>query len=168
MKILFDAHGCPPGNNGGSATIIRSANTLVDLGHNVTIISNAPNQHEWNELRARYKICHDLTKVPKADAVIATGFLSAKHVARLPDKNGDKFHWIRGWETWIIGDLLEIKRTVLELPTKKIVNSGQLFKKLQALGYPSTIVRPGYDFDLLYPMNLRQNNRKILHRPKIR
>ncbi len=60
MKILFDTHGCPLANNGGSSTIVKSANTLVDLGHEVTIIANARNQHDWTPLKANYKIFCDI------------------------------------------------------------------------------------------------------------
>lgn len=162
MKILFDTHGCPLGNNGGSSTIVKSANTLVDLGHEVTIIANAPNQHEWTPLKADYKICHDTEKVPGADAVIATGFVTAKHVSSLPKKCGKKFHWMRAWETWQIGDDMDIKNRVLEMPTTKLVNSGQLMAKLQSLGYPSKIVRPGYDYSDLFFTEDRSTNQNII------
>lgn len=162
MKILFDTHGCPLGNNGGSSTIVKSANTLVSLGHEVTIIANALNQHDWTPLKAKYKMCHDINKIPSADAVIATGFVTAKHVAKLPDKCGKKFHWIRAWETWQIGDDLDIKKSVLDMPTIKLVNGGQLLKKLQSLGCSSIIVRPGYDFDLLFPTEKRNQDNNII------
>lgn len=162
MKILFDTHGCPLGNNGGSSTIVKSANTLVDLGHEVTIVASAPNQHEWTPLKAKYNIYHDTEKVPCADAVIATGFVTARHVSLLPEKCGKKFHWIRAWETWQIGSDSEIKKSVLEMPTTKLVNSGQLMVKLQSLGYSSKIVRPGYDYNDLFPTNERATNQNII------
>lgn len=162
MKILFDTHGCPLGNNGGSSTIVKSANTLVDMGHDVIIIANAPNQHEWTPLKAKYKICHDTEKVLGADVVIATGFVTAKHVSSLPEKCGKKFHWMRAWETWQIGDDMDIKNRVLEMPTTKLVNSGQLMVKLQSLGYSSKIVRPGYDYNDLFFTEDRSTNQNII------
>lgn len=162
MRILFDTHGCPLANNGGSSTIVKSANTLVDLGHEVTIIANAHNQHDWTPLKAHYKIFHDINKVPGADAVIATGFVTVPHVTRLPFECGKKFHWIRAWETWQIGDDQDIKKIVLDAPTVKLVNSVQLQRKLQSMGSDSIIVRPGYDYDLLYPTNQRDTNGNII------
>lgn len=162
MRILFDTHGCPLANNGGSSTIVKSANTLVDLGHQVTIIANAPNQHEWTPLKANYEIYRDINKIPAADAVIATGFVTVAHVSRLPDKCGKKFHWIRAWETWQIGDDSDIKKIVLDAPTIKLVNGIQLRRKLQTMGSDSIIVRPGYDYDLLYPTNQRDTNSNII------
>ncbi len=155
-------HGSPPGNNGGSSTIIKSANTLVDLGHEVTVIANAPNLHEWTPLKAKYNICPDTNKVPAADAIIATGFLTAAHTARLPNKCGKKLHWIRAWETWQMGEETDIIQRVLEMPTRKLVNGGQLMKKLQTLNCPSTILRPGYDYEDLYFTDDRKINPNII------
>lgn len=162
MKILFDTHGCPLANNGGSSTIVKSANTLVDLRHDVTIIANARNQHDWTPLKANYTICNDINKVPAADVVIATGFVTARHVDKLPYKCGKKFHWIRAWETWQIGDDQDIKKIVLDAPTIKLVNGVQLQRKLKSMGSDSIIVRPGYDYDLLYPTNQRDTNGNII------
>lgn len=162
MRILFDTHGCPLANNGGSSTIVKSANTLVELGHEVTIIANTHNRHDWTPLKANYKIYGDINKVPAADAVIATGFVTVPHVSRLPLKCGKKFHWIRAWETWQIGDDRDIKKIVLDAPTIKLVNSIQLQRKLQSMGSDSIIVRPGYDYDLLYPTNQRDTNGDVI------
>lgn len=163
MKILFDTHGCPLANNGGSSTIVKSANTLVELGgHEVIIHANAPNQHDWIPLKANYTICNDINKVPAADVVIATGFVTVNHVLWLSNKCGKKFHWIRAWETWQIGDDQDIKKIVLDAPTIKLVNSIQLQRKLQSMGSDSIIIRPGYDYDLLCPTNQRDTNGNII------
>ena len=38
MRITFNLINCGLGNNGGTQTIVRSANTLRELGHDVFII----------------------------------------------------------------------------------------------------------------------------------
>ena len=40
MRILFECRNCGLGNNGGTSTIIKSANALVNLGHEVTLIDD--------------------------------------------------------------------------------------------------------------------------------
>ena len=47
MKILFNAISSGLGNNGGSNTCILSANTLTDLGHDVTILDSGKNKNDW-------------------------------------------------------------------------------------------------------------------------
>lgn len=162
MKILFDTYGCPLANNGGSSTIVKSANTLVELGHEVTVIAGHGNQHTWTPLKAKYQIYLDLNDIPAAQAVIATGFVTAKHVVKLPNKCGRKFHWIRAWETWQIGEDSDIRESVLQMPTIKLVNGIQLKRKLKELGYESKVIYPGQDFDKLYPTNDRNNSNLVI------
>jgi len=161
MRILFDLRSVGLGDNGGSLTIIRSANTLVELGHDVIIIDSMSNKHTWNKLIAKHFIPKTVEQIPSADAVIATGYKSVAHTVSLPDRCGKKIHWIRGWENWQIPEY-EIIKNILDQPTIKFVNGIGLQKKLKKCGFESCVVRPGYDFDLFYPTNIRQNKKELV------
>ena len=56
MRILFDLRNVGLGNNGGSFTLIKSGNTLVKMGHDVTFVDSGQNQHIWVPLIAKHKI----------------------------------------------------------------------------------------------------------------
>jgi len=152
MKIIFNLQSCGLGNNGGSSTIVKSANALVDLGHQVTILDSGKNQHSWTPLKAD----HIRGDPPDADAVIATGYKTVGRTLKLPDRCGVKYHWIRGWETWQMRES-EIHEKILKTPTIKLVNSICLQKKLNSFGVESTIIRPGHDFNQLFPTHQGHN-----------
>ena len=100
MKLTFDLRRTGLGNNGGSATIIKSANMLQKLGHEVFIIDSIKNKHTWNKLEVPHLICKKNKEIPNADIIIATGYRSAQTTVDAPKRCGVKFHWIRAWETW--------------------------------------------------------------------
>ena len=50
MKIIFDLRRVGLGHNGGSLTLIKSGNTLHDMGHEVTFIDSGRNQNKWVHL----------------------------------------------------------------------------------------------------------------------
>lgn len=159
MKIIFDLRSTGLGNNGGSLTLIKSANTLSQLGHNVIIVDSSKNKHTWNKLNVPHVVAKNIKDVPNADIIIATGYKSVKHVVAAPQRCGLKMHWIRGWEAWRMPEK-QIVRDVLKAPTIKIVNSNGLQKKLSSYNVSSHIIRPGYDFDEIYPTKYR----KLAHR----
>jgi len=150
------------GNNGGSSTLIKSGNTLFDMGHEVTFVDHMKNMHTWTPLRATHKIVkRDLSKLPSADIIVATGFKSVAHTIRSPKRCGIRAHWIRGWETWQMSETNIIKN-VLRAPTVKFVNSIGLQSKLYSHDTDSYIVRPGYDLDELYPTGARLEREKFV------
>ena len=162
MKIIFDLRSVGLGNNGGSSTLVKSANTLVDLGHQVTIVDHMKNMHTWTPLKAKHIIVkRDLSKLPTADIIIATGFKSVAHTIRSPKRCGIKAHYIRGWETWQMSET-NIINLVLRAPTIKFVNSLGLQEKLYSHDTDSYIVRPGYDLDELYPTGTRIKRDKFV------
>jgi len=154
VRILFDLRGVGLGNNGGSFTLVKSANTLQELGHEVYMIDSGKNQHTWNKLETPHIIARNINKVPDADAIIATGYKSVQPTSKAPKRCGKKFHWIRGWELWQ-GSEKWIVDNVLQAPTNKIVNSICLQKKLKSFGVKSSIIRPGHDFNNFYPTEER-------------
>lgn len=152
MKIAFNLLNTGLGNNGGSSTIIKSANALIELGHDVSIIDSGKNRHTWTPLLAKHIIIKDIKDVPESDIIIATGIKSVDSMDLLKAKN--KVWWIRGYETWNLpeeGIINKIKSS----NTIKIVNSICLQKKLDSFGVYSTIMRPGYDLNELTPTDSR-------------
>jgi glycosyltransferase involved in cell wall biosynthesis len=158
MKILFDLRRVGLGNNGGSSTLVKSGNTLVEMGHEVTFIDTMRNYHKWTKLKATHLIIKDDNKIPDADAIIATGYKSVATTVKAPKRCGLKMHWIRAWEHWQMGEN-EIVQKVLKQPTIKVVNSICLRDKLSSYGFSSYIIRPGYDFEELFPLNIRNNKK---------
>ena len=161
MRIIFDVRRVGLGDNGGSSTIINSANTLSDLGHEVYVLDSGKNMHTWTPLKVERIVCSTVCKVPNADFIIATGYKSVGPTVSASDSCGIKLHWIRGWETWQMDERRIVKK-VLEAPTIKLVNSIGLQKKLQSYNFSSHIVRPGYDIESFKPLGIRETNQKIV------
>jgi glycosyltransferase involved in cell wall biosynthesis len=162
MKILFNLFDTGLGNNGGSSTIVKSANTLADLGHEVIIVDTGKNKHTWTPLKAHHLLVKDITDIPSADILIATGFKSVKSTIQASQKCGVKVHWIRGFELWVMPQN-DVVDKVLRAPTHKMVNSTGLKKAMEKYNLTCELIRPGYDFDELYPLNVRDECKK----PKI-
>jgi len=161
MRIIFDLRNVGLGDNGGSLTIIMSANTLVDLGHEVYIIDSMKNQHTWTPLKAKHLFIRDKKNIPDADFIIATGYNSVGPTLNAPSRCGKKAHYIRGWETWQMHEQRIIER-ILPADTIKLVNGIGLQKKLKKHGCKSYIVRPGYDIDNYKPLGYREKNKDII------
>lgn len=155
MRILFDLRRVGLGNNGGSLTLVRSANTLNKLGHDVTIIDSMKNMHKWTKLEVPHIVPKNIDSIPSADAVIATGYHSVGMTIQLPDRCGLKCHWIRGWETWQLPSYAIVNK-ILKKRTLKIVNSIGLQNELQKYGFASEIIYPGYDLQNFYPIKGRR------------
>jgi len=161
MRILFDLRNVGLGNNGGSLTLIKSGNTLQDMGHEVYFIDGGKNKHTWVALEAEHIIANSNNDIPDADVIIATGYRSVQKTVRSPERCGLKAHWIRGWETWQFPPK-KIVSKILQAPTVKIVNSLGLKNTLKYYNFKSHIIRPGYDLDDIYPLNSRKPNQFIL------
>jgi glycosyltransferase involved in cell wall biosynthesis len=161
MKIIFDLRKVGLGNNGGSSTLIKSGNTLVDLGHQVFFIDSMKNQHTWTSLDAEHIRIKKEKDIPDADVIIATGYKSVGPTVTAPARCGKKFHWIRAWETWQMSESKIVKQ-ILASPVIKLVNSICLQNKLKQYNIDSYIIRPGYDFGQIFPKNLRNNKHIII------
>ena len=151
MRIIFDLRRVGLGDNGGSLTIVKSANTLVELGHDVFMVDSGRNQHTWNKLEAEHIRPRNNNQMPDADIIIATGYKSVASTLSSPGRCGIKAHWIRAWETWQMSEN-DIVSKILAAPTLKLVNSICLQNKLKRFNIDSIIVRPGYDLDEIYPL----------------
>ena len=152
MHIIFNLINVSLGNNGGSLTLIKSANTLKELGYDVSIIDSGKNQHTWTPLNVSHLKIKSVNDIPNGDIIIATGFNSWKHTLNLPERCGKKYTWVRGWELWnapeknIVSILSNTKMT-------KLVNSICLKNKLLSYKIESQIIYPGNDLEDIYPIN---------------
>ena len=161
MRIIFDLRMVGLGNNGGSLTLIKSANALQELGHNIVIIDTMKNMNKWTQLNVPHVVCKSRGDIPNANVVIATGYKSWKNTLMLPDRCGKKFVWIRGWETWNAPEtqlisILSDKRFI------KLVNGRGIQKRLKKYDIDSFLVRPGNDLQDFYPLNKRDRTRVVL------
>lgn len=161
MIILFDLRNVGLGNNGGSLTLIKSGNTLQDMGHEVYFIDSGKNKHTWAKLETEHFIPKHNDDIPSADVIIATGYKSVAKTVSAPDRCGVKSHWIRGWETWTMPPK-KIIAYILEAPTIKLVNSIGLKNKLKSYNFKSEIIRPGYDLTELTPTKTRGKKRFVI------
>lgn len=161
MRILFDLRSTGLGRNGGSKTIVESSNTLLKLGVDVILVDSGKPSYDFTPINAKHMIVRNTKDIPGADFIIATGYDSVSHTVDASERCGKKLHWLRGWELWRMSEK-KIVKEVLEAPTTKIVNSIGLQKKLLSYRHSSYLIRPGHDFDELYPTNERGKNNKIV------
>lgn len=161
MKIVFNLYNCGLGNNGGSLTIVRSANKLQELGHDVIVIDSGKNMHTWTPINFEHNILKSIYDCPKADVIIATGFKTVRTSLALQTKFEKVFHWIRGWEVWQMSEK-DIVHNILAKPTIKIVNSSCLKRKLQSFGFSSEIIRPGNDLDIYFDKKIRSSESIVI------
>jgi len=96
MKILFDASQCGIGNNGGSKTIVRSADTLVAMGHDVTIQSPVW-RYTWSQHSCKVWPFPTVPSV-RYDLAVAVSAQDVEHCLKV--NAGKHVWWVRGWETW--------------------------------------------------------------------
>jgi hypothetical protein len=161
MKILLDLRKTGLGNNGGSLTLINSANTLCEMGHTAIVIDSMKNQYTWGPLNTAHMIITKEEQLPDADAIISTGYKSVGSTVAAPSRCGIKMHWIRAWETWKY-DEEDIIKKVLNQPTIKLVNGIALQNKLKSHGADSYIIRPGHDIKDFYPRGIRDRTKYVI------
>jgi len=161
LRISFNLISCGLANNGGSQTLIESANTLQELGHDVTIVDGGKNLNTWNSIKCNHVIIKDIKSFPVGDVVIATGINTVNLTEKLPKDCGKKICWIRGYEIWNIPEV-KLIQILKESKSEKIVNSICLQRKLIQNQIKSKIVRPGYNFDEIFPLNIRNDNKIII------
>lgn len=147
MKVVFNLQSVGLGNNGGSRTLIKCAETLRDLGCDVVIATSA-NRYTWHKIRVPV-----VNKAPKCDVIVATGFGSV--LSTLEHKTKTKFYYIRGFELWQAPEkgLLKTYKSL-----NCIVNSEWLREYLAKRGIRSELVYPGLDFDDFYITNNDREN----------
>ncbi|MFC1864121.1 glycosyltransferase family 4 protein [Thermodesulfobacteriota bacterium] len=142
MKITFLSPHI--GIGGGIKIIFEYANRLMDLGHDVTVVSIIPksmrgktsketsyaafepgkkntNPVKWFDLRTKLILAHDFHPryIPDGDVVVASAWQTAYDVNGYPPQKGKKLYFIQSYETWDgPEDLVDGTWT---LPLRKIV-----------------------------------------------
>jgi len=150
VKIVFNLHRVGLGNNGGSRTIVKSAESLSSLGHEVVLASDIRNKYTWEPIKNNVKFVHS-HRLPKGDVIVATGYDSVK--STVSSKFRKKFYFIRGFETWRTSQS-KLFKSYKSL--KCIVNSSWLQGMLSGQGISSSLVFNGIDFDDFNNMGLNR------------
>jgi len=161
VKITFNLMNVGLGNNGGSKTLIKSANTLQDLGHDVIVIDTGKNCNTWDKLKVKHLKIRRNKNIPDAHFIIGTGFKSWKSTVSLPDRCGKKMIWMRGLETWNASEK-QVMNILNNKDIQIIVNSICLQTQLMKYNISSKIIRPGHDFNEIYPLKKRKDNKVII------
>jgi|GEM_PF-1405127 glycosyltransferase involved in cell wall biosynthesis len=100
MRINF--LNCGYRNCGGCLQLVKCANILTDLGHEVFLTYTASFSFDLTEVRAKRVYSPHLRpdEVPDADAVMCSTWYMARRVADLPASKGAKFAYLQDFENW--------------------------------------------------------------------
>jgi len=129
-------------NNGGSRTILLSAKTLSELGHEVDVVA-CSDKFTWFEHK------NTLKKIPKkVDAIIACSVSDIDGMYRYAPKTAKKFYWMRGLEVWQVSE--HIIKEQLQRGHRNIVNSSWLKRTLDKWNVSSDLVWQGVDINFWY------------------
>jgi len=147
MNIAFNMSQCGLGNNGGTRTVIKCAETLEKLGYRCDIVATADN-FTWFEHKSVIPyIPSDLDVLVAASALDVPSTLNA---------NVFKKAWyIRAHENWSVSD--EHLRQLYNSGIINIVNSRGLQQLIAATGADSKVVYQGIDFDWWEDKKLRRD-----------
>ena len=168
------------GISGGVRSTFEVANRLKEKGHDVSIIYPAVvasygykwydlgrlagriiktvknlmrgNKVDWFSLKADLIRVPTLAEkyIPQSDIIVATWWANAYDIAGYGPDKGEKFYFIRSYETW--GGPKEKVDASYTLPLKKIVTSKSLKYLIESKFGVSTLgpLPNGVDFDLFY------------------
>ena len=143
MRVIFNLHSVGLGNNGGSRTLIRCAETLSDLGTEVIMFGHS--RYTWHTPKGI--TISGGSRPPKSDIAIATGYQSVSSVCG--SDAGTKLYYIRGFELWQAPEekLYESFRRL-----RCLVCSEWLLGRLGKHGIKATLLYPGLDFEWFYDL----------------
>lgn len=98
INFLNDGHR----NCGGCLQIIKYANLLSDMGHEVFLTYTHSFSFDLMEVKGTRVYSPELsaTEVPDADAVICSSWFMARKLADLPQSKGVKFAYLQDFENW--------------------------------------------------------------------
>lgn len=160
MRITF----LTPSDNltGGNRVVATYAAELQRRGHEVLVVSNAPDRPDWREKLRRSRrgdldwmkppapvpghvalsgVPHRVLErprmivaadLPDADVVIATWWETALWMHALPAAKGRKVHLIQGYEVWLGADTVPRVHDALRLPNRKVAISSSLKAQIEA------------------------------------
>lgn len=140
MRIVFNLHNVGLGNNGGSRTLIRCAETLSGLDAEVIMFGHS--RYTWHAPKG---ITISSGRRPKSDVAIATGYQSVPSVCESDARI--KLYYIRGFELWQASEE-ELCASYRRL--RCLVCSEWLLGLLEKHGIEATLLYPGLDFEWFY------------------
>lgn len=150
MKLAFNVLNSGLGNNGGTRTIILSAQTLERLGHSCDIVGTV-DKFTWFEHKPI------ISYFPKdLDAVINVAAVDYMITKKLDVPI--KLCWWRGHESWRNKEEY-LRYCYTDKEIKNLVNSKGLQNFLSIYGAASEVLYQGIDFDLWEDRQLRDNNK---------
>lgn len=151
MKIGFNFLHSGLANNGGTRTLLKSAQVIEKLGHEVELIATIDKFTWFKHKNIVSNISEDL------DVIIATACTT---VASTIETNISKKAWyIRGHEIWSKSEL-ELKK-LYQSDLIKFVNSNWLKEKSAFYDTDTIVIYQGLDFDCWQDLKLREENKKI-------
>lgn len=142
---------------GGARVVAVYARELQALGHEVLVVTCAPDQPHWRDRLTRVLggarraqprpghialagVPHRITRqpafigaddVPDGDVVVATWWQTAEWMDALPASKGRKVHLIQGYETWCGPALVPRVHAALRLPNVKVAISRSLKEMIE-------------------------------------
>ena len=156
MKIIFyndHSYFGQLNNNGGSKTIIKSAEALRRLGHKCEIVCHK-DKFTW------FKHRKSIRKIPdNADVCIAVGVADVKPMLQSMPSCARPFWWMRGLEKWQMP-----KEALLKWASniRTIVNATHLKVWLKKHGIESDLCYSGLDLDHWKDFDKRKRNGKTV------
>ena len=132
--------------NGGSKTILLSADALRGLGHEVCVVTRS-DKFDW------FKHPKPVKNIPlNTDVCIAVSASDIKPMLTRMPKRAKAFWWCRGIESWAMP-----KKKIIKLAAKipTLVNSEGLQTWFKNKGVDTTVVYQGIDVNLWKDENIR-------------
>ena len=145
MNIAFYAMVSGLGNNGGTNTIVRTANELIKMGHDVDILARVD---YFNKVS--HRPCIDRVDRVEYDAVIGVSYMDIQNMHKqfLLGYEEKKYWWMRLWDSERIG-WTGVTQLAMMQPT--FVNGEWMQKELENHGVKSKLLRQGVDSDYWVP-----------------
>jgi hypothetical protein len=152
INILFNASKCGLGNNGGTKTIIRSAETLQGMGHNV-VIYTTNNKYSWHKIKVPISFANSWMGSDYHEVVVSVWelqYVSAIMFMETSMRNKVVW-WCRGWEKWVKGEkwLIHHAKNFVKKGGRIIVNSSWLIDQFkEKCGIDVELCYAGLDLDV--------------------
>lgn len=154
---------------GGARVVAVYARELLARGHEVLVITCAPDRPTWRErLRRRWRVASSdrpvdaapaghialsgvphrvmdrpgpirASDLPDADVVVATWWETAVWMAAMPPSKGQKVHLIQGYEIWLGPQTVPRVQAALRLPNVKVAISADLRRTIESAVGPLDI-----------------------------
>ena len=107
MRVAFNGVGCGWGDNGGTQSVFRMADALLEAGIDAELWSDV-NRFTWFVPKAKIRKTN-LKNAPEVDVLVSTGCRTVKGTYRYPRKKVG-VQWLRAHETWRVpeGRLLSL------------------------------------------------------------